>query len=245
MKNKKKGFTILELIISLTITVVVLGVVFSIFILSTKIFSNVNINSDLQIEAQKAGEKISIAGMQAIKIDSITLENGQIENFGIDGELNYIQLSTLLKDIDGKDLKSTAKDNEKYLNISQIKIITKEEIVGSDPIQTKEVSYTITYVPTSDRDSDKTKHRGTLKIKKGNEPTQILGEDIENITIKPSDTLGKLSQADSIQININLAEKKGFSDIKYSIPINITFRNKWEIVFWERMKHEGIYMGGK
>lgn len=226
MKNKKKGFTIVELILTLAITVTILSVVYTIFIQSTKIFSNVNVKSTLQTEAQNAGEKISNAGMQAVKIDKVILESGTID-FTPDHEVAYNILSDL-KDINGKDLDASATDDKKYLVIKEIKIMAKEEIPKvnpSDPTTTKDVYYTITHVPTSDPD-DKTKARGKLMIKKEGGSDQVIGENVENVTIKPNSTSSKLSQADSIQFNINLAKKKGFSDIKYSIPINVVFRNK-------------------
>lgn len=226
MKNKKKGFTIIELILAILITVIILSTILTIFIVSTKIFTNVDVKSTLQSEAQTAQEKISKVGMQAIKINKITLVNGNIENFGANSEKSYNQLTDLLKDVNGNDLTGTEEDSEKYLNIKDITIEVLEEVPGPTP--TEKVSYTIKYEATPDRDSDKTKPRGNLTIRKEkiNEKWQPIGEDVESITMKPGNPSGKLSQVDSVEFTINLAKKRGFSDVKYSIPINVTFRNK-------------------
>lgn len=225
MGKKKKGYTIIEIMITLSITVTILGVIYSLDIASRKIFNSVNVKSTLQIEAENAGDKIGNAAMEGVKITEITLRSGDIEGFGTDSEPKYLELSAFLKDAHGQALTATAENYEKFLEISSIKICAKEEIPGSNPIDTKDVYYTIKHVPTGD-ENNKAKPRGKLTIQKDDGAEQVIAENVENITIKPDYFEGKLSQAGSVQFNLNLAKKEGFSDIKYSIPINIVFRNK-------------------
>lgn len=198
MKNKKKGFTIIELILAILITVIILSTILTIFIVSTKIFTNVDVKSTLQSEAETAQEKISKFGMQA---NGITIVNGNTVDSDTDSAANY--------------------------NITNITIMAKEEVQvnPTDPKTIENVYYTITYEKTGS-DDDLKIPRGKLTIQRNSEPKQVIGEDVDSITMKPGNPSGKLSQVDSVEFTINLAKKRGFSDVKYSIPINVTFRNK-------------------
>lgn len=236
LKQKKLGFTLTEMIIVVALITVVLGIISSMFITGNKVFSDSDVKSTLQIEAQTVQEKISNIGMQASKIDKITLMDkttlaeSEIEDFGDkDAEKNYNQLTDLFTDFKGDKLTGTHKDNEKYLNIKEITIAVKEEIPGAaptDPSQIEDIYYTIMYEQTGKKDDLKAP-RGRLIIKKqGETDSNIIGENVESITIKPGDFSGKLSQANSIELRVNLAKAKGFTDVEYSIPVNVYFRNK-------------------
>lgn len=238
LKQKKLGFTLIEMIIVVALITVVLGIISSMFITGNKVFSDSDAKSTLQIEGQAIQEKISNIGMQASKIDKITLidkttlAESEIEDFGDeDVEKNYSQLTDLFTDFKGDKLTGTHKDSEKYLNIKEITIAVKEEVPGAtptDPPEIEDIYYNVIYEKTSNKD-DLRAPRGRLIIKKqGETDGNIIGENIDSITIKPGDFSGKLSQADSLEFRINLAKTKGFSDVKYSIPVNVTFRNKVE-----------------
>lgn len=75
--RKKKGFTITELIIVVALTVVVLGIIWTMFNISNKIISDVTIKSDLQREGQAIQEKLSNVGMQAVGIDSVSKDDSK------------------------------------------------------------------------------------------------------------------------------------------------------------------------
>lgn len=226
MKNVKKGFTLIELILALAITVTILGSVFTIFNQGNKIFNDVNVKSDIQKEAQNIEEKINTVGMQASNIKSITLIDkvtsveSQIADFGdVSKEKSYDQLTTLFTDFNGDKLTGTPKNSEKYLNLEVITITTKEEVLGDkpgDPNTIEDIDNIITYY----------KDERKLTLKRGSQAEITLGEDVESITIKPANFSSQLSQADSVEFSINLAKKRGFSNVKYSVPINIAFRNK-------------------
>lgn len=79
MKKKKAGFTLIEIMIVLMLTVVVIGIMTSIFSTGNRVFSDANIKSDLQIEGQSIHEIISNMGMQGIGIKEITLSDGTID----------------------------------------------------------------------------------------------------------------------------------------------------------------------
>lgn len=90
-KKKKNGFTLLEMIIVVALTVVIIGIVSSIFITGNRVFTDSDIKSTLQIEGQAIQEKISIIGMQAIGIYSVTGNENT-------GEIRDIKINSYDKD---------------------------------------------------------------------------------------------------------------------------------------------------
>lgn len=70
MKRKRHGFTLLELVIALAITVIIIGIAASMFITGNKVFSDSDVKSTLQIEGQDIQEEISNIGMQGIEVIS-------------------------------------------------------------------------------------------------------------------------------------------------------------------------------
>lgn len=70
MKKKKNGFTLLELIITLSITVVVLGIIFTFFLNANKTITTSEVNSDLQIEIENIQKELSKYGSEASGIES-------------------------------------------------------------------------------------------------------------------------------------------------------------------------------
>lgn len=67
--TNKKGFTLVELIIVMALTLVILGMIFQMFNTNNRIMSDVDIKSTLQNEGQAIQEKLSEIGMQAISIE--------------------------------------------------------------------------------------------------------------------------------------------------------------------------------
>lgn len=76
MVKKKQGFTLLEMIIALALTVTVLGIANSMFIAGNKVFSDSDVKSTLQMEANDIQEQLTSIGMQGKVISSIEI-NGQ------------------------------------------------------------------------------------------------------------------------------------------------------------------------
>ena len=71
MKNKKKAFTLIELIITLALTSLILGVIYTFFITNTKSLSKIEINSELQNESQIIQNQLLEYGAQAKGIYSL------------------------------------------------------------------------------------------------------------------------------------------------------------------------------
>lgn len=71
MKDKTKGFTLIELILTLAITVIVLGVIYTFSFTSQKILSSTDLNSVLQDEGRNIENSLVDIGMQAKGIKTI------------------------------------------------------------------------------------------------------------------------------------------------------------------------------
>lgn len=163
MKSKRRGFTVLELIVSITITVIVLGIVFTVFIWGEKIFTDVDVKSTLQEEAQISEEKINNIGMQASEIEEDLVLGKLIKSYNKDGLVGYFKFEKV-----GREL---------YI------------------IQYSKEKDSFTY-----------------------EKEDVIAENVENFDEKYYDSFA--------EFNIKFSQKKGFSNVEYSIPINVTFRNE-------------------
>ena len=117
MVKKKHGFTLLETMMTLALTVIIVGILYSMFVTGNKVFSDSDVKSTLQIEGQAIQEKISDAGMQAISIKSLTLNNNQeLEDIKFN---NYIDEQGTIGtfDIRTEDTQKLYKDGSHIYNI--------------------------------------------------------------------------------------------------------------------------------
>lgn len=71
MKDKTRGFTLIEVIITLAITVIVLGVIYTFSFTSQKMLSSTQINAVLQDEGRDIENSLVDIGMQAKRITTI------------------------------------------------------------------------------------------------------------------------------------------------------------------------------
>lgn len=84
MRKKAKGFTVLELIITLSLTVVVLGVVYTFFFSNSKTLAKTEINSDLQLESEAIQKELLLYGTQAkgiSKLNNVTIKDTNKYNY--------------------------------------------------------------------------------------------------------------------------------------------------------------------
>jgi prepilin-type N-terminal cleavage/methylation domain len=222
VKKKKTGFTLIEMIIVLALMTMILSIISSMFINGSKVFSNSDVKSTLQIEAQKIQESISKIGMESIGIDNIRDEEG-------DSSIDVLDKNTELVDVDYDELKSKLtdidgiKNNEdltknKWLSIMEMKMSFYEE----NDEGTISIGTSVTMIEYR-KDSDA--KTGTLLVD-GKE----VSTNVESIRIKPGnidDDNGTFKNANSILINIVLSEKKGYSNVEYPISIDVKFRNRF------------------
>ena len=123
MKKKKPGFTLVEMIIAIAITVIILGIASSMFITGNKVFSNSDVKTTLQMEGQAIQEGISDIGMQATGIKSVktSIDNSntnEIDNISINSYYKTTEAgaSVDLK-IEKRDSTKTYKDGSKIYEL--------------------------------------------------------------------------------------------------------------------------------
>ncbi len=121
MKRKKIGFTLIEIIIVLALTVLIISIASSIFITGNKIFSNSDVKTTLQMEAKDIQEKISNICMEASDIEiNDDGTNARIIFYDNDGEKqNNIEIKK-----DGANLLWTPISKDGVLLIYSQQILT-------------------------------------------------------------------------------------------------------------------------
>lgn len=102
---RKKGFTLLELIITLAITVVILGVVYTFVMASNKTLTKTEINSILQEEAELIQKYLINYGTQAedlVEINNKVINNSEDFNYenilSSEGKLELIEMKLNVED---------------------------------------------------------------------------------------------------------------------------------------------------
>lgn len=206
---KRSGFTLIEMIIVLALTVIILVLVNYIFATGSRIFSESDAKSTLQIEAQTIEQDISKLGMESVGIESIKDELGNDEVKIVDAK--YEELKSQLTDINGNDSDS----ENKWLSISELTIDCYEENNNIIAVST---------TPTTIIKYDKNQKR--LYTIDGKE---LLG-NVESVRIKPIDIEnpdGTFKDTNSIIISIMLSKKTVYREYKYPVSITFKFRNNF------------------
>lgn len=113
--RKKSGFTLIELIITLSLTVVVLGVIYTFFLTNTKTLTSTELGVDLQVEAQNIQDQILKYGTESNGISSIN-------NITLDATNKYKYTEV----IDGQNLSTS---NGK-LNVKEITLNVEGKLIS-------------------------------------------------------------------------------------------------------------------
>ena len=199
MRKKTKGFTILELIIALSLTVVVLGVVYTFFLVSSKTITKTQINSDLQLELEAIQKGLLVYGTQAEKISGIediggiNLLNKSYSDFPNDGKLGIKEVKFKI------DSEQYAFIYEQSFNTLTLKKFTSE-------------------VSTTGIDIDSEFEKVLSK--------NIKNFEIRPLDYQINKPDGKLENATGLEISLILNKKKGYSDVTIPLSIIVKFRNK-------------------
>jgi len=80
MKDKNKGFTLIEVIITLAITVIVLGVIYAFSFTNQKMLSSTQINAELQDQGRDIENSFVEIGMQAKSIETVNNTDAGTDN---------------------------------------------------------------------------------------------------------------------------------------------------------------------
>ncbi|RII36125.1 type II secretion system protein [Clostridium chromiireducens] len=208
MEKKKPGFTLIEMIIALALTVTILGIAGSMLVTGNKVFSDSDIRSTLQIEGQAIQEKISDIGMQAFSVESCKYGSLDIKN------KNYNSDDIVSKLV---NIKGEFSENREWIDVSQISFKSSRNNSEYDS-STDAITNTETIPISYDKN-----------LKKLSIDSEVISEKVESIRIRPgniNDGNSTINEADSIEFNIVLSKKKAFSNVTYPIDFTIKFRNK-------------------
>lgn len=213
MKKKKPGFTLMEMIIVVTLTVIILAIASSMFITGNKVFSDSDIKSTLQMEGQAIQENISNIGMQGLKIDSCKDKTTS--------EIKGEKYSDLLINSKLVNINGELSGDKEWIDISQLSI----ESYGKD----SEYDYNSDSVSNHEYPNISCNAVSNSIYKSIYIDSKVLSTNVESIRIRPENIKnldGTICETNAIGFNIVLAKKKGVSEVSYPINFNITFRNK-------------------
>ena len=163
LKKKKSGFTLIEMIIVISLTLIVIGITSSIFMTGNKVFSDSDVNTTLQMEGQRVQEKISDVGMQAERITSVTGDStsGEITKICINSYNEYGKHEFIIEKnndkllIDGNEISS----NMRSLKINRDIIANKSNLEEFNSVEfnivlsnnkgfSKAITYTVNFTVT-------------------------------------------------------------------------------------------------
>ena len=213
--NKKVGFTLLELIVVMAVSVMIIGVIYTFFIVNQKSLSRAEINSTLQGEAATIQKEVDVIGAQGKSITSMV--DATTNSTVTPGSITYASVDTAVENgsIKGYSVKSIT-----------TQIYSGES--GSTVTPYLSGYYTL-YLVDVGRSEKKLYLKNDLDPGTG----KLLSSNVVSMSITPlnyqtvaTKTAETFNKAPGLQINITLHMKKGFSDITYPVTTIVNFRNK-------------------
>lgn len=169
---KRKGFTLIEVMLALGITTLVLGAIYTFFFTSNKTLATIDINGTLQTEGEKIQNELVFVGTQAtgiLKVDNINLE---------DSYNNYLNSQKKLE-ISSELSFAVEDDRDKFIYTFLVegnKLSLKEQIVGDSNATTKELSKNVQSFTIRPIDVN-INVNGSLKTAPGLEITIVLNKE--------------------------------------------------------------------
>lgn len=211
--NRKKGFTLLELIVVMAVSVIIIGVIYTFFIVNQKSLSRAEINSTLQGEAATIQKEINVIGAQGKGITSL---NRTSIGTATPSTVNYSMVDT-----------GTENGNIKGINITSL---TTEVIGYSNTTSTYNTNTYTLYLADIPGSTEKALFlKNDTDVGNG----KNLSNHVVSMSVTPLDfqmvatkTTATLDNTTGLQIIVNLHMKKGFSDITYPVTTIVNFRNK-------------------
>ena len=198
-RKNKKGFTLIEMIIVMMLTVLTISVVSSIFFMGNTVFSNEDNKTTLQMEKQDIEYELSKINMQAIGISEIKIGSQIISGSKLDEWIDENNYSSI-KEISIKYVDAQKQDNQYvYTNKSYKFNIKQNGQISIDKL--KFPVYTMTMID---------EEKNTQKI---------LSRNITDFKVKPNDK-------DGLIFDIVL-KKRSFKEVnELSVNFAISFRNR-------------------
>lgn len=151
MRKKRRGFTLLELIITLSLMVVILGVIYTFFLASNKTLISTELGVDIQVEAQNIQDEILKYGTESkgiIRINNTTLSESNKYKYTevIDGEdlstsNGKLNMKEIVFNIDDKEIRFIYDSNNKTLKLFENDKEIKELGSNIESIKVRAVDY--------------------------------------------------------------------------------------------------------
>lgn len=198
MKTKAKGFTLIELIIALAITVLVMGAIYTFFISSNKTLSTTEVRSELQEEAKNIQEILVVIGTEGKGINNVVDGTGNIITNYSEGFASQLEV-----------------DNNKKLQLKSIELNCEDDFTRTFIYD--DADNTLLY-----RIKDKDGNVSEEILSRNVDEFSIRPLDIRMVDLDTA----LFSEATGLEFNINLNKKKGYSDVDYPISVITKFRNK-------------------
>lgn len=212
--NKKEGFTLLELIVVMAVSVMIIGVIYTFFIVNQKSLSRAEINSTLQGEAATIQKEVDVIGAQGKGITSLNRTSiGTVTPSAV----NYSMVGT-----------GTENGNLKGVDITSLTTEIYSGETGSTTTPYLSGYYTL-YLANIPSKTEK-----NLYLKNDSDPGngKLLSSNVVSMSITPlnyqsvaNKTAATFDKTTGLQITIILHIKKGFSDITYPVTTVVNFRN--------------------
>lgn len=198
MRKKAKGFTVLELIITLSLTVVVLGVVYTFFFSNSKTLAKTEINSDLQLESEAIQKELLLYGTQAEGISKLN--------------------NVTIKDTNKYNYEGSLDDNGK-LDVIELRFKIEAEYFTF--IYDKENNKLVLKKVNEDGTEVTDSKLGLPKILSSN-VTEFKVRPLD-YRMNPK---GNFKEITGLEISLVLNKKKGYSDVTMPLSVIVKFRNK-------------------
>lgn len=197
MRKKKRAFTLIELIITLALTSLILGVIYTFFITNTKSLSKIEINSELQTEASNIQTEILTYLTQSEGI--VEINNTKITNTNKLPYQENLDLNSGKLDITNLKVKIEDKYYELNFNKSTSILSLKAVVENGDTINENNLPKILS---------------------KNVKEFQIRPLDFRN------NESGNFKDAYGIEVLLTLKKKKGYSDVETPSSLIVKFRNK-------------------
>ncbi|WP_294406909.1 PilW family protein [uncultured Clostridium sp.] len=198
--KRRKGFTLIEMIIVMMLTIVVLAMIFAIFFAGNRVFSEADVKSTFQMEGQDLQEELTKKNMQGIGVKKvIKTDNDMLEDDSLEEWCNEKQST----------------------NVSEIWINYADAEKESGEYQYTNQIYQFKLVPT-----DKTVKDGDEEVivndlvmidESGKEKT--LSTNVRDFVVIPD-------KNNSVTLNISLLKHCWTGNQKYNVNFDISFRNR-------------------
>lgn len=204
--RKKTGFTLIEMIIVMGMTVLIMGIALSVFMTGNKVFSESDIKTTLQMEAKDIQENISEICMNSSKIILCEIYSDNVTEEPYNGEI----MSNKFISISGDETR-----DKKWLQVSKLSLesLTKNSDVNSYNNITNLENVNISY------------DENTKILNIGSKKTVV---DVKHFYVQPlnlNDNNNKISNSKGLKFNIILEKNKSGKTIEYTIDFTVTFRN--------------------